>query len=397
VAFSPDGRTLATASDDKTARLWGVADGKPLATLAGHEGYVISVAISPDGRTLATASSDNTARLWSIPDGKPLATLAGHADCLWSVAISPDGRTLATASGDKTARLWSIPDGKPLAALAGHGNIVRSVAFSPDGRTLATASDDQTARLWVVYSTGESFDWSVAHPSMPPRATTTLLRAGDGFVYPGDYLWIQVSIENTGKGDLAQLWAGVRSSSPVLDGLRTVLGRIKPGETIERCLATVLPLDTPPGKLFGELTFHEANGFAPAARPVSFTVAPLPRPDFLVSWRLVNDGSGNSHGTGDGRPKRGEYVDVAVSVENRTGEDLEWLSLTLRAVEAPAGLRVTGGRHDLGPLADGASAEGRVSFCIDAGGPTGPAKLELRVESGDGRTFAVLPVETPIG
>ena len=233
VAFSPDGRLLATASGDETARLWDPATGDCLRTLTGHTGdghgcgvqpgraaarhrqprrdgaavgpghrrvpahphrprpRVGGVAFSPDGRLLATASDDETARLWDPATGDCLRTLTGHdraastvwrsartggcspppattrrrgcgtrppASCLRTltghdgavlgVAFSPDGRLLATASGDKTARLWDPATGDCLRTLTGHTDVVLGVAFSPDGRLLATASDDQTARLW---------------------------------------------------------------------------------------------------------------------------------------------------------------------------------------------------------------------------------------------------------
>ena len=150
VAFSPDGRTLATGSEDMTARLWEVATGREIAALRGHENPVSSVAFSPDGRTLATGSHDKTARLWEVATGREIAALRGHEDSVSSVAFSPDGRTLATGSADKTARLWEVATGREIAALRGHEDQVSSVAFSPDGRTLATGSADKTARLWEV-------------------------------------------------------------------------------------------------------------------------------------------------------------------------------------------------------------------------------------------------------
>ncbi|MGW4757260.1 nSTAND1 domain-containing NTPase [Streptomyces chartreusis] len=155
VAYSPDGRTLATASTDHTVRLWDVAAGKTRTVLTGHKDAVWSVAFSPDGRTLATASTDHTVRLWDVMTGKTRSILTGHTNWVSWVTFSPDGRTLATASKDRTARLWDAATGKTRTIIAGHADWVYSVAFSPDGRTLATASKDTTARLWDAATGGK--------------------------------------------------------------------------------------------------------------------------------------------------------------------------------------------------------------------------------------------------
>ena len=150
VAFSPDGKRLASASRDKTVILWDVDSRKPLATLAGHKDLVESVAFSPDGKQLASASRDKTVTVWNVTSRQPLATLKGHKGWVHGVAFSPDGKRLASASADHTVMLWDVDSRQPLATLKGHKNEVMSVAFSPDGRRLASASEDQTVILWDV-------------------------------------------------------------------------------------------------------------------------------------------------------------------------------------------------------------------------------------------------------
>ncbi|HEU0185343.1 MAG TPA: WD40 repeat domain-containing protein, partial [Blastocatellia bacterium] len=148
VAFSPDGRTLATGSADGMVTLWDVSSRQPLAPLRGHENGVNSIAFSPDGRTLASGSYDNTVRLWDVSTRQPLATLKRHGASVTSVAFSPDGRTLASGSGDNAVSLWNISTRQPLPPLSGPESVVTSVAFSPDGRTLASGGLDDKVRLW---------------------------------------------------------------------------------------------------------------------------------------------------------------------------------------------------------------------------------------------------------
>jgi WD40 repeat protein/broad specificity phosphatase PhoE len=161
VAFSPDGRQLTSTSDDETVKLWDAATGTTLQTLKGHSGRVNAVAFSPDGK-LASASDDKTVRLWDTATGATLQTLKGHQDPVNTVAFSPDGKQLASASDDETVRLWDATTGAALQTLKGHQDPVNTVAFSPDGKQLASASNDETVGLWDA-TTGAALQTLGAH------------------------------------------------------------------------------------------------------------------------------------------------------------------------------------------------------------------------------------------
>jgi WD40 repeat protein len=145
IALSPDGRRIASASGDNTAKIWDTATGENLLTLIGHEGFVEAVKFSPDGHHVATSSRDKTVKFWNIE---------GHTTAVMSIAFSPDGKTLATGSVDRTAKIWDLSRGAPRLrhTLRGHTDQVYRLAFNPAGTLLATAGFDNHVTLWNVDS-----------------------------------------------------------------------------------------------------------------------------------------------------------------------------------------------------------------------------------------------------
>jgi WD40 repeat protein/serine/threonine protein kinase/tetratricopeptide (TPR) repeat protein len=172
LAFSPDGKLLAAGFGAKTMlvggrrfptplKVWEVATRRLIRRLSGHTNYCVSLAFSPDGRLLASGSHDGTAIIWSTATWKAVHTLHNRVPArpedthymrqmVEDVAFSPDGKTLALASRQGSVQLWDVAEGKLLRALKGHSSAVVAVAFSPDGRTLVSGGTDQTVRLWNV-------------------------------------------------------------------------------------------------------------------------------------------------------------------------------------------------------------------------------------------------------
>lgn len=152
LAFAPDERTLASASHDRSVRLWRTGDGDgpptPLATLLDHGDHAASVAFSPDGALIAAGGADRTVRIWRTFDRSRMQTLPGHGGTVEALAFSPNGAILAAGSRGRSVRLWDAHAWRPLGTLEGHEGAVEALAFSPDSALVATGASDATARLW---------------------------------------------------------------------------------------------------------------------------------------------------------------------------------------------------------------------------------------------------------
>ena len=155
VAFSPDGKILASGSFDTTIKLWNVATKKEITTLTGHLDKVTSVAFSPNGKILASGSSDKTIKLWNVETKAEIVTLHENSQTIWSVAFSPNGKTLASGNNDSTIKLWDLETEKEITTLKGHKDIIYSITFSPDGKILASGSQDKQIKLWNVETNRE--------------------------------------------------------------------------------------------------------------------------------------------------------------------------------------------------------------------------------------------------
>ncbi|KNB04564.1 hypothetical protein FOXG_06625 [Fusarium oxysporum f. sp. lycopersici 4287] len=154
VAFSNDGKRIASGSYDNTVKVWNMATGAEEQTFEGHSGSVNSVAFSNDGKRIASGSYDNTVKVWNMATGEEELTLEGHTQSVSSVAFSNDGKLIASGSVDETIKIWNVAIGEEEWTFEGHANWVTSVAFSKDGTLIASGSVDKTIKIWKV-ATGE--------------------------------------------------------------------------------------------------------------------------------------------------------------------------------------------------------------------------------------------------
>jgi len=181
VAFSPDGKYVASGSRDGTARVWEAQTGREIARMT-HEADVTALAFSPDGKYVASGSRDGTARVWEAQTGREIARMTHEAD-VTDLAFSPDGKYVASGSRDGTARVWEAQTGHEVARMS-HEDYVVAVAFSPDGKYVISGSWDDTARVWEAQTGHEvarmSHEGYVVAVAFSPDGKYVVSGSGDG-------------------------------------------------------------------------------------------------------------------------------------------------------------------------------------------------------------------------
>jgi WD40 repeat protein len=185
VAYNPNGQEFVTNGGDGTATIWNAETGEPRLIVRGHDLEVLSVAYSSKGEYLATGSLDGSAIVWDAISGKMVFTLIGHEFGVRDIAFSPDGNLVATSGFDGTAKVWDARTGTLVHEITGHDGLVLGVAFSPDGKVLATSSTDATAKIWDMQTGGLLFTLEEHQAGLPditysPDGAMLATGSGDG-------------------------------------------------------------------------------------------------------------------------------------------------------------------------------------------------------------------------
>ena len=240
VAWSPDGKRIASASSDATAQVWDAADGNHLNVYTDHSDTVYAVAWSPDGMRIASGSYDKTVQIWDATYGDHFYTYSGHSSWVWSLAWSPDGMRIASAGGDKTVQIWDANDGHRFYTYTGHSGPVYAVAWSPDGKHIASASSDGTVQVWdaatgdqiYTYQPYSSPMWSLAWSPDSKRIVSAssegtvqvwdAVNGGHLYIYYGhsDFVYAVAwspdgkRIASAGNDRTVQLWDAAYGANP---------------------------------------------------------------------------------------------------------------------------------------------------------------------------------------
>ncbi len=207
VAWSPDGKRVASASDDNSVQVWNAGDGSHAFTYTGHSATVDCVAWSPDGSRIASSGDDKTVQVWNAGDGSHAFTFTGHSDVVNAVAWSPDGNRIASGSGDMTVLIWDASDGNNVVIYQGHSDVVNAVAWSPDGKLIASGSKDRTVQVWGASDGNYAFTYK-GHSD----AVSTVVWSPDGIRIASGSIDTTVQVWNASDGSTPLIYHGHSNS-----------------------------------------------------------------------------------------------------------------------------------------------------------------------------------------
>lgn len=402
--FSPDGRQVVIGCSDGTVRLIDVATGLQRLSLSGQSGAVQAVAYAPNGRWLVSGGQGGELVLWDVDARREHLRMAGHQGDVAGVRFSTDGRTLVSGGADGTVRVWDVASGQQRYALEGHQGPVGALALSPDAAQVASGGRDKLVRLQssvpaVLSATRaekirQRGDEIGPVPSLPPlpEAEVTLspleARAGSSVT-------VTVSVANKGKGPLYRLQASIKSADTLFDGHLFYFGKVDPGRTATDSITLQLPRERTDGEVPLEVRFEEYHGFAPSVARAVVTIAGLPRPRFAYTYQILDDGSGQSVGNGDGRIQVGEAVDVLVTVKNVGTVSAEDAAVEL-STGGTSGRKTMVSKLSIGPLQPDQAKSGRANLQVPRDYKDGHFPLQLFIRDRVTNVFLDEAIPLPI-
>ena len=294
---SEHGKQLATVSYDGTCCIWDFSTQQIEKQFDGDEVPKTAIAFSSSGDLVAVGDKNGVAKLIVVETGMVITETTIRSSKITSACFSPNSKYFATGSSNGSIQIWSSKTGALINSFDKSSGEVLHLRFDSKGESLAVARKgeviEEFSNLKLMEPELQSeIDWSLEskdESALPPFAVAKLKATN---FYAGDVATLEVEIENKGKSDLVQTWATFTPTDENLKPLSWFFGRIAAGERISKKQEITIPETHSGGPIKGEIKFMEGTGYAPPKQKFIAEVQPFPRPDFPVTWKIFDDGSG---------------------------------------------------------------------------------------------------------